>query len=166
MDKIKIKHLPKGVFIAIIIVSIMGYGAIQTLKTESHPERSDIIYVLILIVLFFALLIFGGFAKTTVRFGEGSIIKCQWLFLFWKIDLDKFNAVTYKLVSNRTRGGGTYYSLQMMFYVDAEHFKCLSEGLEQHIAEACIRRNFDRTELIKLYRYIEQNYPDKAKGFE
>ena len=166
MNKIKIKHLPKGVLITIIIVSIMAYGAVQTLNTESHPERSDVIYGLILIVLFFALLIFAGFVKTTVRFGEGSIIKCQWLFLFWRINLDKYNAVTYKLVSNRTRGGGTYYSLQLMFYVDAEHFKCLSEGLEQHIAEDCIRRNFDRTKLIKLYRYIEQNYPDKAKGYE
>ena len=166
MNKIKIKHLPKGVLITIIIVSIMAYGAVQTLNTESHPERSDVIYGLILTVLFFALLIFAGFAKTTVRFGEGSIIKCQWLFLFWRINLDKYNAVTYKLVSNRTRGGGTYYSLQLMFYVDAEHFKCLSEGLEQHIAEDCIRRNFDRTKLIKLYRYIEQNYPDKARGYE
>lgn len=166
MDKIKIKHLPKGVLITIIIVSIMAYGASLTLKTESHPERSDLIYGLILTVLLFALLIFAGLAKTTVRFGKGGIIKCQWLFMFWKIDLDKYNAVTYKLVSNRTRGGGTHYSLHMMFYDDAEHFKCLKESLEQHIAEACIRRNFDRTELIKLYRYIEQNYPDKAKGYE
>ncbi|MBP0971016.1 MAG: hypothetical protein J5753_03145, partial [Oscillospiraceae bacterium] len=144
----------------------MAYGASLTLKTEFHPERSDLIYGLILTVLFLALLFFAGLAKTTVRFGEGSIIKCQWLFLFWRINLDKYNAVTYKLVSNRTRGGGTYYSLQLMFYVDAEHFKCLSEGLEQHIAEDCIRRNFDRTKLIKLYRYIEQNYPDKARGYE
>ena len=166
MEIIKIKHLPKIIFITMFIVLFMAYGATLTLKTESHPERSDLIYALILIVLFFVLLILGGIAKTTVRFGEGSIIKCQWLFLFWRIDLDKYNTVTYKLVSNRTRGGGTHYSLQMMFYVDAEHFKCLTESLEQDIAEACIQRNFNRTELIKLYRYIEQNYPDKAKGYE
>ena len=166
MEIIKIKHIPACVEIGLIVYGIFVFLISTAIKQKAVQDNGDLIIGIICILLFFVFLILAGTVRTTVKFGEGSIIKCQWLFLFWKIDLDKFNAVTYKLVSNRTRGGGTYYSLQMMFYVDADHFKCLSEGLEQHIAEACIRRNFDRTELIKLYRYIEQNYPDKAKGFE
>lgn len=166
MDMIKIKHIPKCVYVIMGILGVMGIGADFSLNMVEKSEMSDMIYVLIITLLFFALLFLACFKKTTVKFGEGSIIKCKWLFLFWKIDLNNINAVTYTLKSTRTRGGGTSYSLQMMFYVDAENFKVLKEPLDQHIAEECIRGRFNQPKLMKLYQYIENNYSDIAKGHE
>ena len=166
MDKIKIKHTPKFIYIIMIILAVMGIGVNYYFKIAEKTEKSDMIYGLIICILFFVVLFSVIFVKTTIKFGEGSIIKCKWLFLFWKIDLNKVNAVTYTLKSNLTRGGGTNYTLHMFFYVDAENLKVLKEQLEPHIAEECIRRRFNQVELMKLYRYIENNYPDVAKGYE
>lgn len=166
MEKIRIRHIPRCIYIILGILSVMVIGMDLSLKKADNYEKSDLIFVLIVCFLFFAVLIMIGFVKTKVRFGEGSTVKCQWLFLFWKIDLNNINGVTYTLKSNRTRGGGTSYSLHMFFYVDADNFKVLTEPLKQHIAEECIRHRFNQAELMKLYRYIEQNYPDIAKGHE
>ena len=166
MDKIKIKHIPKCIYIIFGILTVMAIGVNFSLKMTEKHEKSDLIYGLVICLLFLTLLILMGFVKTTIKFGNGSIVKCQWLFLFWRIDLNNINAVTYTLKSNRTRGGGTNYSLHMFFYVDADNFKVLKEQLMPHIAEECIRRRFNQVELIKLYRYIEKHYPDIAKGYE
>ena len=166
MEKIKIGHTPKCIFITMIILMVMGLGVNYSIKTSEGHTKSDMIYGLIIYLLFFAVFITMGFVKTRVKFGNGSIVKCQWFFLFWKIDLNKVNAVTYTLKSNRTRGGGTHYTLHMIFYVDANNFKVLKEEPKPHIAEECIRHRFNQVELMKLYRYIEKNYPDLAKGYE
>ena len=166
MEKIRIKHIPRCIFIVMIILSVLGIGMNGTLKMTGKYEKYDMIYGLIICGLFLTVLFLILLVKATVKFGEGSIVKCRWFFLSWSIDLDNINAVTYTLKSHRTRGGGTRYSLHMLFYVDADHFKVLKEPLDQHIAEECIRHRFDQTELMKLYRYIETTYPDKAKGYE
>lgn len=166
MDVIKIKHIPKCIYVTLAILGFMAVGANFSLKIAEKPEESDQIYGLITGLLFLAFLVLAGSVKTTVKFGDSSIIKCKWLCLFWKIDLNNISAVTYTLKSNQTRGGGTSYSFQMMFYVDADNCKVLKEPLKPNIAEECIRRRFNQVKLMKLYQYIENNYSEIAKGYE
>ena len=166
MNVIKIKHIPKCVYVIMGILAVMCIGANFSVKMADEDEKSSLIYALVIGLLYIALFFLICFEKTTVKFGEGSIIKCRWLFLFWKIDLNNISAVTYTLKSVRARYGGTKYSFHMIFYVDKDNFKVLKEPLEQCIAEECIRRRFDMVKLMKLYQYIKNNCSDIAKGYE
>ena len=167
--RIKIKQVPHCVDIAMCVLMIISLGVSFTLKTQTHTSVPEIIAALVIFGAFFIGIICCSVVKTMLTFGEGSIIKCQWLFLFWKLDIQDFYAVTYKLGSCRTRGGGTCYIFHLLFYrgnTASYKTKDLRERLAPPIAEQCIRRCFDNVQLMKLYRYIEENYPEKAKGYE
>lgn len=166
MKKISIRHIPKCVDIAMVVLGIMIVATSFSLKGTEKPKLSDAIYLIGISALFFAGIILAVTVRTTVKFGEGSIIRCRWLFLFWKIDLDQVVSVSYTLRSYMTRGGGRSYCFDLFFYTASEKYKRLTEHLNYQVAEDCIRRKYDNVQLIQLYRYIEEIAPDKAIGRE
>lgn len=166
MKKIKIKHIPKCVDIAMVVLCVMVCAISLSLKGIKKPDIGEMWIMLTFFGLFIAGIILAATVKTVVQFGEGSIIRCRWLFLFWKIDLESVTAVSYTLRSHMTRGGGRCYSVHMMFYTGREQCRVLKEHLHYKIAEECIRHRFDRVQLMQLYRYIEETAPEKAVGFE
>lgn len=166
MKKIAIKHIPKCVDVAMVILVVMVFGASLTLRGEEKPTMSQVFYVIAVAVLFFAGVILAATVRTTVKFGEGSVIRCRWLFLFWKIDLEEVGSVTYTLQSYRSRGGGRSYCFKMFFYTAPDRCRVLKEHLNYQVAEDCIRRKYDDVQLMKLYQYIGEIMPGKGIGYE
>ena len=167
METIRIRHIPKCVDIAMVVLLAAAFGI--------HLEWliSGQISAAIAETAFFAVFLTGGIlalsVKTKMQYGDGSEIRCRWLFLRWKIDLEKLETVTYTVSSYRTRGGGTSYIFLLRFYEDCKHpekARRLKEHLEQSVAEDCIRGKYDRVQLMKLYRFIAEKYPEKARGRE
>lgn len=168
-SSLKIRQVPHCADIAMVILLIMTFGVTLSLKGRGAKDKTDVIIGTAIGALFFIGVICCCVCKTKVTFGEGSIIRCRWLFLFWKIDIQDYYAVTYTLGSHKTRGGGVSYSFYLLFYrgsTGSYKITDLKDRLDTSVAEQCIRRQFDSAELMKLYRYIAENYPDKAKGFE
>lgn len=166
MDKIKIKHIPHCVDAAMVFITILTVCATISLKTLEKPELSDITFSFAVFALFFLGIILCCIVKTTVTFGEGSTVKCRWLFLSRKIDLEHIVSVTYTLDSKMSRGGGRLYFFHLIFYTDKDKFITLKDRLDYLVAEDCIRKKYDNVQLMKLYRYIQTNCPEKAKGYE
>ena len=165
----KIRQVPHCADIAMVILMIMTFGVTLSLKGMGRTDKTDAIIGTAICILFFIGVICCCVCKTKVTFGEGSIIRCRWLFLSWKIDIQDYYAVTYTLGSKRSRGGGMIYIFYLMLYRGNETaYKVtdLRDRLAPPIAEQCIRRNYDYVQLMKLYRYIEEHYPAKAKGYE
>ena len=168
MEKIKISHTPKFMNIVMGVLMFIALGIALSVKAGAKMDKGETIIALIITLLFLVMLGLVIGHKTTVIFGEGSIIRCRWLFAYWKIDLEDTETVTYTLRSHMTRGGGRAYHFEMMFYPnakDAANRKVLREFLNADIAEDCIRQKYDGVNLMRLYGYIEENYPDKARGF-
>ena len=106
--------------------------------------------------------------KTVVCFGKGSIIRCRWLCFRWYIDLEKTKYVVYTIEPHRVRGG-TFHTLNVEFAFDGEYGedrKYLKVKLDSEQIAECMHGGMDKLPIMYLYRYIEEKYPEKAKGFE
>ena len=159
MNKIKIKFMPTYAKAAMVALSLMMIA----LNRESEHTAAAKIMLAVVMLLFVAGLISMFCSRTVVEFGEGSVIKCRWLFVRWNIDLDKVDSVMYKLQSHNGKGGVSY-SFDLLFYANTKQAKKLAETLDHRTAEHCIQQRYEEVELMELYRYIENNYYDKAKG--
>lgn len=166
MNRIKIKYLPSCVivFLGVLVVLICILNDFPDYVTDSVPSViGPIIGITFLVSLIMVIVV-----KTKVTFGEDSIIECKWLFLKWKIDIEKYHSVMYTLKSNSAHRKGSEYSFEIIFYGDKEKpfsEKRLKTLLDRKTAESCKQRRYDEVELMQLYRYIEKNYPGKAKGY-
>lgn len=164
MNKIKIKFMPTYAKVALVALSLIMIAL--DAEIEHDPTAAAKIMLAVVMLLFAAGLISLFFSRTVVEFGEGSVIKCRWLFVRWNIDLDKVDSVMYKLQSHKGKGGVSY-SFDLLFYgcyANPKRAKKLAETLDYRTAEHCIQHRYEEVELMELYRYIENNYYDKAKG--
>ena len=161
MNKIKIKFMPTYAKIALVALSLMMIAFNS--ENERNTTSASKMVLAVVMLLFIAGLISMFVSRTVVEFGEGSIIKCRWMFFRWNIDLDKVDSVMYKLQSHNGKGGVSY-SFDLLFYANTKQAKKLAETLDYRTAEHCIQQRYEEVELMKLYRYIENNYYDKAKG--
>ena len=164
MNKIKIKFMPTYAKIALVALSLMMI--VFNSENERNTTSASKMVLAVVMLLFIAGLIAMFVSRTVVEFGEGSIIKCRWMFFRWNIDLDKVDSVMYKLQSHRTKGGVSY-SFDLLFYgcyANPKKAKKIGETLDYRTAEHCIQNRYEEVEIMKLYRYIENNYYDKAKG--
>lgn len=164
MKKIYIKHLPRIYEITLIVT-----GAIMMLvcleDSYAGTEKTTIIF-LVFTFLFFIIAAVGADAKTTAEFGEGSVIKCRWLFVKWNIDIEKIRGAAYSLQRQNSRLG-VRYIFELRFYSEGKiKPDIITEKLLPDEAEYCIKGNYDKVQLMQVYRYIEEYYPDKAIGYE
>ena len=166
MNRIKIKYIPSSVavFLGILAVLICILSDFSDYIKDSVPLAIKLIIGITFIVLLIMVIV----VNTKVTFGEGSIIECKWQFLKWKIDIEKYHSVMYTLKYNSIHRKGHEYSFEIIFYGDKEKpfsEKRLKTLLDHNTAERCIQHRYDDAELMQVYRYIENNYPEKAKGY-
>ncbi|WP_297961832.1 hypothetical protein [uncultured Ruminococcus sp.] len=108
-----------------------------------------------------------GSTKTLIKLGDDGVIRCIWVFYSWKIDLAKVESFSYHIQSYYSRLG-TRNMLDLTFSykdeenADAHHFK--SAIGKKEITELMAGR-FEEFELMKIYRYAETLYPQKAEGY-
>ena len=106
--------------------------------------------------------------KTVVCFGKGSIIRCRWVCVRWYIDLEKVKYVVYSIEPHHVRGG-TFSTFNVEFVSDGEYGEkreYIKVRLDSGQIAECMHGGMDELPIMHLYRFIEANYPEKARGFE
>lgn len=158
MKKVNIKHIPEK------LKKVMTAMAVAVLILGLAASTTVIFYVLAFLLLIIVVIIFN--VKTTVEFGEGSVIKCKWLFVNWNIDIEKIGGAAYSLKRHRRKAGASYF-FELRFYREGKNApEKLNETLSIFDANNCIQGNYDKVQLMQVYRYIEEYYPYKARGYE
>lgn len=105
--------------------------------------------------------------RTEVEYGEGNVIKCRCAFYKWKIELEDIDSFVYTISEHLTRGGPRY-TIDIRFNHSkkgVEDYYKLSSLLLGKELEKMMRNDADKLEIMKIYKYAESLYPDKAKGF-
>ena len=164
MKKIYIEYMPAGYKIAVAAVFAV-YCIMQIMTAYATTETGNTITAVLLILLA-VMMLTGLLANTAIEFGEGSVIKCSWLFIRKNIDIEKMRGASYSLKWRKEKVGGNYY-IELMLYGDdkPEPYK-INDRLSPDDAESCIKGDYDKTQLMEVYRYIEQYDSRKAFGFE
>ncbi len=106
--------------------------------------------------------------ETEVVYGEGSKISCKWLFYNWAIDMESVSSVNYTVTTHRARMGA-WYTLDLIFRYknnDNKGKKLLQTKIKEGDIVKGLENNAQEIPLMGLYKYIEEEYPEKAKGYE
>jgi len=104
---------------------------------------------------------------TIVEFGKGTIIRCRCTLCMWKIDLKKIDSFSYSIDEMISRGGPrSVFTLRFYYNIDG----CDDNYVFRKIIDKNDIKNFmsgdmESIELMKIYRYAESVYPEKAKGY-
>lgn len=114
------------------------------------------------------LIVAVGSSKTLVKLGDDGVIRCIWLFYSWKIDLAKVESFSCCVQPRRARGG-TVYSLDLVFISNKDGIEDKS-SLEVPVGGSELKKllkgGADDIDIMKIYRYAEALYPQKAKGLD
>ena len=106
--------------------------------------------------------------KTYVEYGEGSKIKCRCAFYRWEIDLESVDSFEYTVNEIVGRYGSRGYSMDIRFNHSqkgvGDYYKLSSMMVDKEM-EKMMRNDADKLEIMKIYKYAESLYPDKAKGY-
>lgn len=169
MNQIRIRSVPKWAEITAFVLMAIALGMQFTVNLREQPEKPETIAALIVMAAAIIFLFLRLFVPTVVTFGEGGSIRCRWLCVPQTIDMEKISSVTFSLSRQTTFGGAFGYTFCLTFYKDGQNSSQaakLEEHLDGKTAEQCMQQRFDAVQLMQLYRYIEEQYPEKAKGNE
>ena len=169
MKKISIKYLPHSMEIVTFLVLVeMGVVLFILLRYIENVSSAGAVISGIVLFASAALVEWIACNETAVEYGEGSIIKCRWAFIEWEIDLEKVRTVVYTVEPYYSRVG-TVHTLNVEFaYAEkyGEERTCLKTNLDANQIGGFMQGKRDNVPLMQLYRYVEERYPEKAKGFE
>lgn len=160
MKKTRITYAPSIVLVTGVIVAV----CIVILGAALFGELGFGIGGLIGIAVFLYFLT----RRTEVEYGEGSIIKCRCAFYKWNIDLEDIDTFVYTISEYISRYGSNNYTMDIRFNHSkkgAEDYYKLSSVLVGKELEKMMRNDADKLEIMKIYKYAESLYPEKAKGY-
>jgi hypothetical protein len=123
------------------------------------------IFMGISFVFFLMFALNATMTETEVSFGEGSIIKCEWLFYKWEIDMEQVKSVYYTISSHADRYK-KWHTIDIVFEFVDESIKALKDEIESEDMGKFVTGKAKEVELMKLYEYISSAYPEKAVGFQ
>ena len=93
--------------------------------------------------------------ETEVSFGEGSIIKCEWSFYKWEIDVAQVKNVYYTVSSHQDRYR-KWHTIDIVFEFGDESVKALKDEIESEDMGKFITGKAEDVEIMKLYEYIKE----------
>lgn len=160
MNKIQVSHTPdfmKEVTIAFAFLWVIFIFSVCSLV----PDFA------IFLSLGFLLLIIGiscyiDSKKTTVEYNTEKI-HWKWLWFDYTVNFEDMKSFYYTIVSERTRGG-YIRRFELIFWLKDSELK-LNDELKTEDIESAINGITDDIELLQLYKFIENIYPEKAEGF-
>lgn len=159
MKRLRIKYTPPVVQgVALIILIAAAIGAAQFVG-----EIALYIGILFAMMVYAAMYSFGS----VVEFGKEKVIKCKCLFFIWKIDLDKIDAFSYSIESHNAKGGPRF-SFDVRFHFSRngiDDYYVLKKNIYHEDIIKFMNGELDRIDLMKIYRYAQSVYPEKAKGY-
>ena len=159
MKKVKVTYTPSIVYIISAMIWATVMLVIATLLNE--------IFIYIGALAGLAALLYIYYQGTVVEFGEGKIIRCRSLFYKWKIDLERIDTFSYT-VRKYTARGGVRHMMVIMFYHSMRGINdCykLTSFIGENDMKKLMRNEADKLDIIQIYKYAENLYPDKAKGY-
>ncbi len=132
---------------------------------------NDIFFTVVMILLGISFVFFlicnliASLTETEVSFGDGSIIKCEWSFYKWEIDMEQVKSVYYTISSHKDRYK-KWHTIDIVFEFGDESVKALKDEIESEDMGKFVTGKAEEVELMKLYDYISSAYPEKATGFK
>ena len=173
MKKMNIRHTPLSVQIAMVLTVLVGMIAVVVFIVgldlkDYEQDIATMVFGFGYFTIMFIVLYAVGSINTVVEYGDGDIIKCGWAFLKWEIDLSKAVYVIYTIEPHYSRGGSRYtFNVEFIFSGEyGEERKCLKVYIDNEMMGRIMQGEKDDIPLMRLYRYAEERYPDKAAGFE
>ena len=163
MKKISISGKPWWV----IGIPIIVFAAAFLLMLIAGVIGNDIFFTVTMIFMGISIvfLIIGELiatmTETEVSFGEGSIIKCEWSFYKWEIDMEQVKSVYYTISSHADRYK-KWHTIDIVFEFGDESVKALKDEIEIEDMGKFVTGKAEEVEIMKLYDYISSAYPEKA----
>ena len=101
--------------------------------------------------------------KTIVEY-DTEKVHWKWLWIDYTANFSDINSVHYTIVHERTRYGYNH-RFEIVFYLKNSKELQLNDRLQSEDIDNCINGITDNIRLMKLYRFIENVYPEKCSGF-
>ena len=168
MKTLRIKYIPPMIT---AITVVLSFGLLLLPICLSYNEKTAdyaLVGSLAGMAVGVVLLVAVGSTKTLVKLGEDGVIRCIWLFYSWEIDLAKTESFSCCVQPHRARGG-TVYSLDLVFISKKDGYEDES-SLKVNVGAPELRKllkgEADDIDIMKIYKYAEALYPDKAKGLD
>jgi len=168
MKTLRIKYIPPMIM-AITVVLFFGLWLLpMCLSYNEKMTDYALVGSLAGMAVGVVLLVAVSSTKTLVKLGEDGVIRCIWLFYSWEIDLAKTESFSCCVQPHRARGG-TVYSLDLVFISNKDGYEDES-SLKVNVGAPELRKllkgEADDIDIMKIYKYAEALYPDKAKGLD
>lgn len=166
MKTLRIKYIPPMIMTITVVLSFGLWMLPMCLSYNEKMTDYALVGTIAGIVIGLLLLVEVGSTKTLVKLGDDGVIRCIWLFYSWEIDLAKTESFCYSVRPHRARGG-TVYTLDILFVVMKGDWKDetgLNVNVDVKTLNKLISGDTENIDLMKIYRYAEAMYPNKARG--
>lgn len=160
MKKIQVNHTPN--FIKQVAIASVFLWIIFTFFVCYIIPKSSLLLSLGLLLFIIGIAFYMDSRKTTVEY-DTEKLNWKWLWINYTVNFKNLNSVHYTIVSERMRYGCFRY-FELVFKIKDYEFK-LNDKLKTEDIENSINGSSDNIKLMELYRFIENIYPEKSKGF-
>lgn len=127
------------------------------------PNIIIIALTLIVPIFLIAVIIYCMGKKTIVEYNVKKI-QWKWLRFTRTVKFNEMQYVYYTIIDKSSRYGHIY-RLEIVFTMNNNEKLKLADSLAKEDIDNCINGNSDNIELMQLYKFIENIYPEKCSGF-
>ncbi len=160
MKKIQVNHTPN--FMKQVTIASVFLWIVFTFSVCYIIPKFSLLLSLGLLLFIIGIAFYMDSRKTTVEY-DTEKLHWKWLWINYTVNFKDLNSVHYTIVSERTRYGYFRY-FELVFKIKDHEFK-LNDKLKTEDIENSINGSSDNIKLMQLYRFIENIYPEKSKGF-
>lgn len=162
MKKIEVNHTPdcvKGIAIALTFLWVISIFLICSLTTKEIAMFLSLTILLIIIGVSWYI-----DCKETIVEYNAEKVNWKWLWIDYTANFSDIDYVHYTIIHERTRYGYNR-RFEIVFSLKNSKGLRLNDRLQSEDIDNCINGNPDNIELMQLYKFIENLYPEKCSGF-
>ncbi|MDE6425903.1 MAG: hypothetical protein K2K89_07180 [Ruminococcus sp.] len=162
MKKFSINHTPdflREIAIAFSILWVISIFIICSLTAKVMA----VFLSLTILLLILGVSWYIDCRKTIVEY-DTEKVHWKWLWIDYTANFSDIDSVHYTIVHERTRYGYNH-RFEIVFYLKNSKELKLNDRLQSEDIDNCINGITDNIRLMKLYRFIENVYPEKCSGF-
>lgn len=169
MKKLRLEYTPAIAVAISCVLSIIAicFGVALFVNYTQNSRGAAAIFGLAVGTVIAVILYCIESIATVVEYGENKIIKCQWAFYKWQIDLEQAVSFCYYVESHRGGRGPTWYTLNVQFDcngISGGKSYILKTKIRGDELKKCLKGKTKEIELMQIYKYAERLYPEKADG--
>lgn len=160
MEKIQVNHSPAS-YAKKFAITFLFLWVIFTLIVIN--TKYNILLSSGFLFIIIGIAIYIDYKKTTVEY-DTEKIQWKWLWFEYTVNFKDMTSFYYTIISERTRGGYVRH-FEICFIVKNNEFK-LNDLIKTEDIENSINGTPDNIHLMKLFKFIENIYPEKSEGFK